>query len=206
LLRLYDIPAPAGGLTTDIDEALVVANDIRYPIVLKIEAEGVHHKTEIGGVALGIGTDEELQTEYIAMLERVAARAPGIHIRGIRVERLSSGLIDLIVGGRNDPQFGPVVVAGLGGVNAEVLQDVSTRLAPVDSGEARAMLDELRGSALLGAFRGRAAIDFDAVVEVIVRASRMLAELPEIRELDLNPILAGAEGDGCIALDALVVV
>jgi acetate---CoA ligase (ADP-forming) len=119
---------------------------------------------------------------------------------------MASGLVELFVGGRNDPLFGPVVVAGLGGVLAEALQDVSTRLAPVDAGAARAMLGALRGAALLGPFRGRPAIDVAAAAEVIARVSQLLVELPELREVDLNPLLVGAEGDGCVAVDGLAVV
>lgn len=131
---------------------------------------------------------------------------PGARIRGVRVERMASGLVELIVGGRNDPLFGPVVVAGLGGVLAEALQDVSNRLAPVDVDEARLMLAELRGSALLSAFRSRAAVDVAAAAAVIARVSQLLIELPELKELDLNPVLVGAAGDGCVAVDALAVV
>ena len=124
LLRLYGIPVPAGGLAENVDEALALANEVGYPVVLKIEADGVHHKTEVGGVALRITSDAQLRAEYAALLERVAARAPRARVRGVRVERMASGLVELIVGGRNDPVFGPVVVAGLGGVLAEALQDV----------------------------------------------------------------------------------
>lgn len=206
LLQLYGIPTPDGGLARSVDEALALANAVGYSVVLKIEADGIHHKTEVGGVALRITSDARLCAEYVALLERVAARAPDAKVRGVRVERMASGVIELIVGGRNDPLFGPVVVAGLGGVLAEALQDVSTRLAPVDTDEARAMLSELRGSALLGPFRGRPAVDVAAAAEVIARVSQLLIELPEIQELDLNPVLVGAEGDGCVAVDGLVVV
>ncbi len=96
-------------------------------MVLKIEADDVHHKTEVGGVALNVPSDSQLRIEYAALLERVATRAPDARVRGVRVERMASGLIELIVGGRNDPLFGPVVVTGLGGVLAEALQDVSNR-------------------------------------------------------------------------------
>ncbi len=206
LLRLYGIPVPLGGLATNVDEALALANDAGYPIVLKIEADEIHHKTEVGGVALRITSDEQLRAEYIALLERVAKRVPGARIRGVRVEHMASGLVEMIVGGRNDSLFGPVVVAGLGGVLAEALQDVSNRLAPVDHNEAASMLAELRGSALLSEFRGRTAVDVAAVADVIARVSHMLVELPEIQELDLNPVLARADGKGCVAVDALVVV
>jgi acyl-CoA synthetase (NDP forming) len=206
LLRCYDIPVPTGGLATSVEEALALANEVGYPVALKIEADGVHHKTEVGGVALGVASDAQLRAEHAALLARVADRAPGAAIRGVLVERMASGLVELIIGGRNDPVFGPVVVAGLGGVLAEALGDVSNRLAPVDADEARAMLGELRGAALLGPFRGRPAVDVAAAAEVIARVSQLLAELPEIRELDLNPVLAGAAGEGCIAVDGLAVV
>jgi acetate---CoA ligase (ADP-forming) len=206
LLRCYGIPVPSGGLAGSVGEALALANEVGYPVALKIEADGVHHKTEVGGVALGIASDERLTAEYAALLARVAARAPGARIRGVLVERMASGLVELIVGGRNDPDFGPVVVAGLGGVLAEALGDVATRLAPVDAEGACRLLGALRGAALLGPFRGRPAVDVAAAAAVIARVSRLLAELPEVRELDLNPVLVGAEGEGCVAVDGLAVV
>jgi acyl-CoA synthetase (NDP forming) len=206
LLRLYGVPVPVGGLTASIDEALALADAVGYPVALKIEADGAHHKTEVGGVALGIASDEQLRAEYAALLARVAARAPGARIRGVRVERMASGLVELIVGGRNDPTFGPIIVAGLGGVLTEALGDVSTRLAPVSADEARRMLGELRGAALLGPFRGRPAADVAAAAAVVARVSQMLVELPELREVDLNPVLVGAAGDGCVAVDGLAVV
>jgi acetate---CoA ligase (ADP-forming) len=206
LLRCYGIPVPDGGLAESVDAALALAAAVGYPVVLKIEADGVHHKTEVGGVALGIASDAQLRAEYATLLARATARAPGARIRGVRVERMASGLVELIVGGRNDPIFGPIVVAGLGGVLTEALGDVSTRLAPVDADEARAMLGELRGAALLGPFRGRPAIDIAAAAAVVARVSQMLVELPELREVDLNPVLVGADGDGCVAVDGLAVV
>jgi len=204
LLHLYGIPVPAGGLAESIDQALELANMAGYPVVLKIEADGLHHKTEAGGVTLGVTSDEQLRVEHAALLKRVATHAPDARVRGVRVEQMVSGLVELIIGGRNDPSFGPIVVAGLGGIMAEALNDSSTRLAPVTVDEATSMLAELRGAAILGPFRGRPAIDLATVAAVITRVSVLLAELPEVQELDLNPILASA--DGCIAVDALVVV
>ena len=204
LLSLYGIPIPAGGLATSLDAALALANEAGYPVALKIDAEGIHHKTEVGGVALGIESDDQLRAEYAALLERVAARAPDARVRGVQVEGMVAGLVELIVGGRNDPLFGPIVVAGLGGIFAEALQDATTRLAPIDSAEARSMLAGLRGAALLGPFRGRPAADISAAADIISRVSVLLAELPEVRELDLNPVLVSA--DGCVAVDALAVV
>lgn len=204
LLRLYGIPVPAGGLADTLADALAIANEVGYPVVLKIEADDIHHKTEVGGITLHIASDEHLRAEHAALLERVAAHAPEATVRGVRVERMASGLLELIVGGRNDPLFGPIVVAGLGGVLAEALQDVSTRLASVNPAEAHTMLHDLRGATLLGPFRGRPTVDTAAVAHVITRVSQLLIELPEILELDLNPVLVSA--DGCIALDGLAVV
>ncbi len=206
LLRCYGIPVPAGGLAGSVDAALALADAVGYPVALKVEADGVHHKTEVGGVAVGVASGAQLRAEHAALLARAAARAPGARIRGVRVERMASGLIELIVGGRNDPTFGPIVVAGLGGVLAEALGDVSTRLAPLDADEARRMLGELRGAALLGPFRGRPAVDVAAAAAVVARVSQLLVELPELVEIDLNPVLVGAAGDGCVAVDALAVV
>lgn len=205
LLRRYDIPVPAGGRAGSIREALELADEIGYPVVLKIEADGIHHKTEVGGVALGIASRAQLRAEYDALLERVTAQAPDALVRGVRVERMATGLIELIVGGRNDPDFGPVVVVGFGGVLVELLHDVATRLAPVDTDAALSMLGELRGAALFGPFRGRPAVDVAAVAGVIARVSQLLIELPEVRELDLNPVFVGADGDATV-VDGLVVV
>lgn len=206
LLQLYGIPVPAGGLATSVDDAVKLATAVGYPVVLKIEADDIHHKTEVGGVALRVTSDDHLRSEYAALLERVAAHVPQAQVRGVRVERMASGLLELIVGGRNDAVFGPVVVAGLGGVLAEALQDVSNRLAPVDAADAEAMLRELRGATLLGSFRGRPAVDVAAAADVIARVSQLLVELPEVLELDLNPVLVSAAGDGCVAVDGLAVV
>lgn len=206
LLQLYGVPVPAGGLAETLDDAQRIANDVGYPVVLKIEADDIHHKTEVGGVALRITSDEQLRTEHAALLARVAANAPYALVRGVRVEHMASGLVELIIGGRNDEVFGPVVVAGLGGVLAEALQDVSNRLAPVTPDDAREMLLALRGATLLGPFRGRPAVDIDAAAEVIAAVSQLLIELPEVLELDLNPVLVRADGSGCVAVDGLAVV
>ena len=147
-----------------------------------------------------------LRAEHAALLERVAARAPDARVRGVRVERMASGLVELIVGGRNDPVFGPVVVAGLGGVLAEALQDVSNRLAPVDADEARAMLGELRGAALLGPFRGRPAVDVAAVADVIARVSQLLSRAARGPGARPQPGARRRRGEGCVAVDGLAVV
>lgn len=204
LMRLYGIPVPAGKVARDLDAAIEIANDIGYPLVLKIEAEGVFHKTEIGGVITGINTEPQLRSAFNRLVDRVQTKLPDGALQGIRVERMVSGLIELLAGGRNDPVFGPVVVAGLGGILVEALQDSATRLAPVDAADGKAMLNSLRTAAILGRYRGREPVDLDAAGELIAAASRLLVELPEVKELDLNPVLAGP--DGCIAVDALVVV
>lgn len=206
VLRLYGIPVPAGGLAGNVDAALRIANEIGYPVALKIEAENIHHKTEVGGIELGISSDGQLREAHTALIRRVHETAPGSRILGTRVERMATGQAELIIGGRNDPNFGPVVIAGIGGIMAEVLQDVSFRLAPIDATEAASMLAELRGTAILGPFRGRPASDIPAIADIIVRVSQLLTELPEIREMDLNPVMAGQAGEGAVAVDALLVV
>lgn len=206
IARLYGIPVPDGEMATTADDAVRVAGEVGYPVVLKIEADGLHHKTEAGGVVVGFDDDDALRAAYAALVARVAAAAPDAVIRGVRVERMVRGGVELVVGGMNDPMFGPVVVAGMGGILIELLRDTVHRLAPVSADGGRQMLRELRGWPLLDGFRGAPPADVDAVAFVIARVSTLLGELPEVREIDINPLVVLEHGQGCMALDCLLVV
>jgi acyl-CoA synthetase (NDP forming) len=190
-------PAPAA----DAEEAMARAHTIGFTVVLKLDATGLAHKSEIGGVRIGIGDEAGLRS---AAAELVALSLPdGVARRGLLVSRQLDG-IELILGGRRDPSFGPLVVVGLGGILAEVLDDVAVRLAPVDADDAAAMLDQLHGAAVLAGVRGRPGIDRPAVIDAIVRLGRLLADDPTIVEVDANPVISGP--DGTAAVDALLVV
>jgi len=182
------------------DEAADAAARIGFPVVLKIDAVALGHKSDVGGVRLGL---RDAAAVRAAAAELLALPLPNEATRrGLLVDRQRAG-VELILGGRRDPSFGPVVLVGLGGILAEALDDVAVRLAPVDEPTAQGMLDGLRGRAILEGVRGRPGIDRAAVVAAIVGLGRLLAGDPSLVEVDLNPILSGP--DGTIAVDALVV-
>jgi len=170
-------------------------------VALKIDAVGLTHKSDIGGVALGLQGDDAVYAAALRLFED--ARRRGLEVRGLLVEPMVAAGTELILGMRRDPQFGPVVLVGLGGVLAEFLDDVAIRLAPIGEATAMAMLDDLRGEALLRGVRGRPGIDRAAIARMLVALGDLALERPDIMEIDLNPVIAGSRG--AIAVDALVV-
>ena len=200
-LAAAGVPTLRTILVGDADEAVAAADDLGFPVVLKVDAVGLAHKTEAGAVRLGLGDADAVRA---AAAELLALTLPdgAIH-RGLLVSRQIAGL-ELILGGRRDPTFGPIILVGLGGILAEVLDDVAVRLAPVDLPTAAAMLDDLRGAAVLDGVRGRAGIDRAAVAAAIVALGCLLAADPTIAEIECNPVISGP--DGTAAVDALVVL
>jgi len=204
LVALYGVTVPPGGVVTSAAAAEAEARRLGFPVAMKLHGPQLAHKSESGGVLLGVADPGEAGTAFDELRRR--GREAGLEATSVLVERQLAAGAELIVGGRNDPQFGPVLVAGAGGVLTELLQDTAHRLAPVDHQEALEMLTELRWGAVLDGHRGQAGVDREAAADVIVAVGDLLAELPEVRELDLNPILPGPGGRGCVAVDALVVL
>jgi acyl-CoA synthetase (NDP forming) len=205
------VPATAGGGTQGApgapgDDARAVVAAWRDlgggPVALKLDAEGLAHKTEAGGVALGLA-DERSLLAAVTRLAAAASRA-GASVRGYLVEPMAPAGTELIVGGRRDPVVGPVVLVGLGGILAEVLDDVTVMLAPVPEAEVLRRLDRLRGAAMLRGVRGRPGVDRDALAGLVSAVGRLLASDRSIAEIDLNPVIASPEGT--VAVDALVVL
>jgi len=190
------IPVP------DAATAVSAARRAGRPVALKLDAVGLTHKTELGAVALGLAGDDAVYGAALALLE--AGRHHGLTVRGLLVEVMADPGVELILGLKRDPQFGPAVLVGLGGVLTEVLDDVAIRLAPIDDAAADAMLDDLRGARLLRGVRGRPAVDRAALVSMIVALGRLGIDRPDVLEVDLNPVIASASG--AIAVDALVVM
>jgi acetyltransferase len=197
LLEAYGMAFPRERTVSTLDEALSAAAEIGYPLVAKTARPDVLHRTEVGGVVLGV-TDEAALRRAVHALE--ARLGPGPLLLQ---EEVSRGL-ELLVGGRRDPTFGPVVLVGLGGVLAELLRDVSIGLAPLVHADARAMLVEGRRAALLRGFRGAPAVDEDAVADVLVAIGNLLVDHAAIAELDVNPLIAS--GRRLVAVDALILV
>jgi acetyltransferase len=206
LLRLYGIPVTKEDVAKTEQEAVQVAETIGYPVVLKIESPDILHKTEAGGLRLNIQTRDELMHAYNEVLQNVHAYNPAARVNGVLVHEWVSDGAQAIVGVNNDPLFGPTVMFGLGGVFVEVLKDVSLRVAPLSRDDALEMMEETKGFEVLAGARGKARTDIHAIADVLVNVSRMALELEDhIRELDINPLMVHAEGQGARVVDALVI-
>ncbi len=204
LLAPVGIPFPAGGFAASVDEAKAIAARIGYPVAIKAQSAELSHKSDAGGVILNIADDAALDGAWERLFANVAAYDAAIALDGAQVEAMGKRGIELIIGARNDPEWGPVILAGFGGVTAELLHDV--RLLPHDLTH-DAIVAELRAlkqGALLDGYRGSPALDVDAVARLIAGLGRVLAGTPSIREIDLNPVVVYPRGEGVVALDALI--
>lgn len=204
LLRSLGIDVPAGGLAASADEAARIATEIGYPVVLKVQSAQLAHKTEAGAVALNIADEALLRSTYADLLDRVRRYRSDITIDGVLVEGMASKGLEFVVGAKRDPQWGAVLLVGLGGVYVELLRDV--RLLPIDltPKAIEAELRKLKGAALFDGFRGGVVPDLAAVALVVSAIGRLMATCPQISEIDLNPLVAFEQNKGVIALDVLV--
>jgi acetyltransferase len=200
LLEILHIPTAPWKLTRSLGEARDAAAFLGYPVALKAVGESLLHKSDRGGVVVDI-RDADALAEAWRRLGSLSA-----DLEGILVQKMAVGMRELIVGGYQDPVFGPVVLAGLGGILVEVLQDVSMRLAPVDRTQALGMIQGLRCSAVLGRYRGLATADTDMAAETLVKVSLLIRHFPMVREVDINPILLKDRGGSALALDARVLL
>ena len=201
LLKRFGIPAAGGAVAAGSRDLLSAAASLRYPLVLKLSGRAFLHKSEWGGVITGIRSGEELLAAYESMKRRVREISPGVVVEAVQIQEQMQGR-ELLMGMKRDPQFGPVIVCGMGGIQAEILGDVRQSLAPVDREEALHMLASLRMFPLLKGFRGEAAVDLASLADCLERLSFLAMEIPEIAELDLNPVMAMTEG--CAVVDARI--
>jgi acyl-CoA synthetase (NDP forming) len=206
LLAEAGLAVPKGALVADLPGAKKAASRLGYPVALKAQAAALTHKTDAGGVALNIADDEALEDAWLKMHDDVARAAPGLALEGMLVEAMARPGVELILGARNDPDWGPVLVMGLGGIFAEALHDVRVLPPDLDPAGIEQELCRLKGAALLGAFRGRAARDVAAAAEMAAKLGVFVRAHPEIAEIDVNPVMVHAAGEGAVALDALIVV
>ncbi|MFT4922347.1 MAG: acyl-CoA synthetase (NDP forming), partial [Haloarculaceae archaeon] len=200
LLDAYGIPTPDGAVVDDPTDASEIAERIGDDVVMKIVSPDILHKSDIGGVEVGVSPDEVWDT-FEDLIARARQYQPDATILGVQVQEmidLDAGT-ETIVGVSRDPQFGPLVMFGLGGIFVEVLEDTTFRVAPVTEPEAREMIDEIEASPLLHGARGRDPVDTDALVEIVQRISQLVTDFPAITELDINPAVATA--DGATAVD-----
>ena len=200
----YGIPVTRFLVAQNVDEALRSADTIGYPVVLKVVSPQIIHKSDVGGVAVGLRDAKELRAAYRTILEVVEKNSPGADVKGMLVEEMLPSSTEVVVGTTRDPQFGHVIMFGLGGVFVEVLRDVSFRATPIHASDAREMITELKAFPILGGYRGKPPADIDALVDILLKTSKLVTEHPEISEVDLNPILVSEKGPK--AVDARILL
>ncbi|MFH1422100.1 MAG: acetate--CoA ligase alpha subunit, partial [Planctomycetota bacterium] len=206
ILSAYGIKTPHTILATTAAQALEAADMVGYPVAAKISSPDILHKSDAGGVKLKIQTPEELKSAYDSIMVSAKRYLPDARIHGIVIQKMLSMGRELIIGVNKDPQFGHVIMAGLGGIYVEILKDVSFRVTPIDAYEAQAMLMELKTHRLLLGARGEKAVDIAAIGEILLRVSQLVTELPQISEMDINPLIAYSKGEGCLAADARIML
>jgi len=204
ILEAYDIRMPKAELACDIDEAKEIAGRIGYPLVLKIVSPNILHKTDVGGVKIGIDNEKELEENYNQILFSASKYMPDANIRGILVQEFIKDKKETIIGMSEDPQFGPMIMFGLGGIYVEALKDVSFRIAPLSRQVAREMIEEIKTIKLLKGTRGEDPSDIDSIIEIILRVSQLVTDFPEILEMDINPLFVKKQGEGSIAGDVRI--
>ncbi|POX38850.1 CoA-binding protein [Streptomyces sp. Ru73] len=200
----YGIPTPDEGLATTADEAVALADRMGFPVVMKIVSPQILHKTDAGGVRVGVASAEEARTAFTEIVANAKAYDPAAGITGVQVQQMVPAGQEVLVGSVTDATFGKVVAFGLGGVLVEVLKDITFRLAPAGHDDALSMLDSIKAADVLNGVRGGQAVDRDALAGLIVRVSRLAADFPEIAEVDLNPVFATA--DGVMAADVRILL
>lgn len=204
ILAAAGLPVAIAEAATSADAAVEAADRIGYPVVLKVLSPDAVHKSEVGGVVLNLGNAAAVREAFTQIQRNLTAKSPGARFAGVAVQPMAKADVELIAGVVRDRRFGPMVIAGLGGIFVEVLKDTALRLAPVDRREALAMIGELRGGAILDGVRGNPAVNRKAFADLIVKLSELAAAHPEIAEIDLNPVAAYA--DGVKALDARILL
>jgi acetyl coenzyme A synthetase (ADP forming)-like protein len=200
----YGIAVPKEGLATDAHEAAQIAAQMGFPVVLKIVSPEILHKTEAGGVLVGLKSEAEVERGFATIMDNAKRYNASANLHGVQVQQMIGGGQEVIVGAVSDPSFGKLVAFGLGGVLVEVLKDITFRLAPATRDDARSMLDSIAAAEILKGVRGGDAVDREALATLIENVSRLVADFPQISELDLNPVFASK--DGAIAADVRIVV
>jgi acyl-CoA synthetase (NDP forming) len=204
LLTAFALPLPPGGLCRTADQAAEVADAVGYPVALKLASRVIVHKTEIGGVRLNLQSAGAVREAFAAIHDRLARENQLAAMDGVLVQPMIPGGVELMIGVTQDPAFGPLIAFGLGGIYVEILQDVCFRVTPITDRDAKAMVRSIRGFRLLEGYRGHPPADIPAIEGLLLRVARLVEEVAEISELDLNPVIALAPGQGCLIVDARI--
>jgi acyl-CoA synthetase (NDP forming) len=204
VLRAVALPLPPGGLADTPEEAAAIATRIGFPVAVKLASHRIVHKTEIGGVHLNLPNEAAVRDAYEAIQARLARDGVPDAMEGVLVQPMLTGGVEVMAGMTYDPSFGPLIGFGLGGIHVEILGDIQFRVTPLTDLDAASMIEGIRGIRLLRGYRGHPPADLGALKEVLLQLSRLVEEIPEIVELDLNPIFAFPPGRGCLITDARI--
>ena len=202
--RQYGIQVPPYRVVDTLEGAISAANGTGYPVVLKVVSAEILHKTDVGGVMLGVNSDTILEQSYAKLLENIRKAAPQIQNPSVLVQKMMPVTTELVLGGIRDKLFGPCIMFGLGGIYVEVLKRVGFRLAPLEHEEAADLIHETLPSALIAGARGRTKMNVDAIADALVSLGRLFDEQPQVEQVDLNPCLP--TDDGCLAVDARIII
>lgn len=204
LFKHYDLPLPSGEVAKTAEDAVAIAERIGYPLVAKISSPQILHKTDIGCVRVGLKTEADLRSAFSEIMSNAKKGMPTATLHGVLIQQLLPAGSEFIVGALKDPTFGHLVMAGLGGIYTELFRDTAFRIVPIDTDEAYRMLQQLRSWKMLLGLRGQKQLDIDALAQLLSKVSRLVTENPQIKELDLNPVIV--RSDGVVIADAKVVI
>jgi 4-hydroxybutyrate---CoA ligase (ADP-forming) len=204
VLAAYGFTTPKTVLADSAELCVDAANSIGYPVVMKIASQDIIHKSDAGGVKVGLANDEQVRTAFNTILQNTKTYKPDANIKGVLVQEMVRSGKEIILGAKQDPIFGPLVMFGLGGIYVEVLRDVVFRLAPIDESEASRMVHSIKTLNLLKGVRGEKPSDLAAIIDSLQRLSQLVTEFPEIEEFDINPLLVLEEGKGVRTVDVRI--
>lgn len=201
ILKAYGIPTVGTAMTTTIEETTKAAEEIGYPLVMKIISPQISHKSDVGGIKLNLNNAQDVRAAYEDMMENIPKKEPEADLEGVQLQKMLSGGTEVIIGMIQDPTFGSMLMFGLGGIYVEVLEDVEFAIAPVNESEAKDMVKKIKTHELLEGTRGDKPKDIDSIVDIILRISQLVCDFPEINEFEINPLMVFDEGDGALAVD-----
>jgi acyl-CoA synthetase (NDP forming) len=204
VISYYKIPLVRGEIVKTIEGAKKFVNKVGYPVVLKVVSRQILHKSDVGGVILDIDNEKKLYQAYHQIIKNVEKNAPKAMIKGFFIQEMIPRDREVIVGGKYDPTFGQTIAFGLGGIFVEVFEDVSFRVVPITREDALEMIKEIKGYKILKGYRGKPSVNMQALVDILLKTSKMLEENPEIKELDINPVFALP--DRAVAGDARIII
>jgi acetyl coenzyme A synthetase (ADP forming)-like protein len=206
VMESYGMTIPEGHFASTSEEAVKFANEMRYPVAMKISSPDILHKSDIGGVKIGLGSPTEVEDAFDLMMLRIKNKMPNADLRGVLIEEMITRGKEVILGMKKDPQFGPMLMFGLGGIFVEVLKDISFTLSPITADECRNLMESTKTYKLLTGVRGQKPVDIEAIVTSLQRLSQLVMDFPEIDEVDINPLKVGNVGDGAFVVDARIIL